>query len=279
MKNILLIISSVYLILMGCLFGFFSIIADMPLAISLFLYLVSALAIIIGVGIFLRKNWARILLLIISSLKCLIGSVLFLVVIFLSRTNILFAMIPRDWVFGLMAIFMLAIPLFFLIFFQNSLVKSVLFKVPLTITPPKKPFVLWLIAIFWFSNAGSFSLLLLDTSIKEIPFIGNVFLSGWALIIYLIVLTAIAVYNGIALLRMQAAAWVSNLIMLGCFFLITALNVFFMTEEVLVKIGNGLPSGISFEQYRMASCVGLVLPAVIIIYLVHKKDLFSRSTT
>ncbi len=286
MKKILLNISGLYLVLLGCLFASAFILfmisrgtfdglrpAFYLLMIGIPVYLIAT-----GNGILAKKCWARSSLIISSTLTLLSGLVLFATVLFARLPIMLTAFVPQFFILGFLLVFMILIPASFIYFFQRASVRTEIFKMALpTTVPQRRPVGCLLIAVFWAFNAAATALLLLNTSIEKAPFIGSVTLSGWSLLIYFLILTAVFLYNSLSLLRMLPSAWWTN-IMTSVFIISTGmLNVLFITENVFRELTRGSMINISLFEYKAVSLLSLLIPVVIIIYLIRKKDLFISS--
>jgi len=297
MKKFLTVLSGVYLILVGafvffiCILGLLSPPKASQIQIGQFnsiknIFVVVFMAyaswpIVTGVGIILRKNWARISLFIISVFTIGVGlfsSFSFLAASLVKNTKIDYA-IPISFklaFLGLNFIFIIAIPLFFIIFFNSQPVKE------LFISKEKegqihRPFGITLIAFLSIFGSLFSAIFVFQAFIDKMPLLGPIILSGKSLKAYFLILTLIHIYIGIGLLKLQRAAWLTAL----CFNIFSVLmgitNIFTVTEGILSQttysfsVGN---SSMSLLNYRIGIVVGLIVPAAIILYLISKRNLF-----
>lgn len=298
--KIFTILSGIYAFLGGliwCLMGVASMfappekIADYPAGLSLlvivFFFFVGLMLIATAVGLFMRKNWARIGLMIFSSFSLIMGVVVILssIVIFTSNTELpRNALIAVEIFYGIVCI---AIPLFFLIFFNRQPVKT-LFAVPQKedagsgADPEDAPAPLGIKVLAVYYLFCVFSMLVsagLTMQTKEIPLIVNVlWVSGAGLKMYLAANTLLHLYLGYGFFRLRKTAWKVAMYWNGGALLLGFYNIIFMSQayldRMMVQYAADTKFVMTLSQHKMLALISSVIIAGITYYIYRNKKYF-----
>ncbi len=292
MRKFLIGLSGIYLILVGIIMLALSILSfflppqasnsqllkSYVLMGGITLIVAGLLPIVTGLGIILKKNWARISILLISGFAVLMGlfSSIALFIIPLPQNDLVTKLIPLVF----FVIFLVAVPIAFIIFFNSKSVKALFIPAGGEEKRSKRPFGITLIAV-----------LSLLTGLIVLPYIffpffpnkmplGPIMLSGKALKIYFLIMNFIQIYIGVGILKLRKFAWKTAIFFHLINILIVVVNVFTMTEENLLQMNPALIKGnfsMTLADFRIFSLIGLVTPVVILIYLFLKRNLFLKT--
>ncbi len=254
--------------------------------IAFFLFL-GLMLIAIAVGLFMRKNWARTGLMIFSCFVVMMGGVLILASIFIVKPS---AEIPREALIALEifdGIFGIAIPLFFLMFFNSRPVKA-LFAGQIQNGSANgadpgdgsAPFGIKFLAVYYFFSV--FSLLLgagFTSQIKEIPLIVNVlWVSGAGLKIYYALITLLHVYLGYGFFKLWRNAWKAAMWWNGSMVLLGFYNILNMSPAYWERVIAHYPAEskfvMSFSQHRSIALVSIICIAAVTYYIYRNKKHF-----
>jgi len=293
MKKILIALSGIYLLLVGILFGFISVLGltapvpqngpVLPASLKAFgaavVFLLALWPVITGIGVILKKNWARISLLAMSFFTLFIGLLTLFVLLLQppalqARPDFKAAQESLLGIFGVLLVFL---PVFFLVFFSRKPVVE-LFKAG---QEPKRPAGITFIAVIFFL-AGIFSAVSVFVSYVDKMPLGNILISGIALKVYFAVGALIYIYVALGLLRLDKKAWITAILLKVVMFCWIVTNILMLTEPTLAelmssasaKFGMDVSGNMSLAGYRINSAFGLLITAVILFYLVLKRDLF-----
>lgn len=294
------ILSGIYVLLGGlfwCLMGVAAMfappekIADYPAGLSLlvivFFFFVGLMLIATAVGLFMRKNWARIGLMIFSSFSLIMGVVVILssIVIFTSSTELpRNALIAVEIFYGIVCI---AFPIFFLIFFNSQPVKT-LFAVPHLeaagsgADPEDGPAPLGIKVLAVYYLFCVFSMLVsagLTMQTKEIPLIVNVlWVSGAGLKMYLAANTLLHLYLGYGFFRLRKTAWKVAMYWNGGALLLGFYNILFMSQayldRMMVQYAADTKFVMTLSQHKMIALISSVIMAGITYYIYRNKKYF-----
>jgi len=297
MKNFVIAMTWIYHLLIGVLFVFFTIMAFMAppvkvvsgmttkqmMTASLMLNGIEAVWLIAtALGLFKRKNWARISLLIMSGLALsaalvMIPSMLFILQSFqeqLSQKDIPWHVL-QGFAIGFLIIFFVVIPSFFIYFFNKKSVKAVFIPEQERLSLSPIPFGVKLISISYFMSIfGTFYSI---AAITNYPLIGNIFISGALFKIYTVISTAIAVFIAIGLWQLKKSAWYAFIIYNGLMIFKYAVDLLTITEETIARM---MPqeftanAQFSVGMFKMILIFSLLVPVGLSIYIYKRKNLF-----
>lgn len=298
MYKFLIVLTGIYIQLIGLIFGLLGIVmifahlpkdADYPgsnLFVLLFFVLISILMITISVGLFMRKNWSRVSLLILSFLNLLMGVGVMAVSTFHSQLNEKLthqAIISMQIFYG---VFFVAIPVLFLIFFNIHPVKALFIirkkdasGVDADAEDKSAPFGIKVLGVFYFFSVFSALLAGYVSPLKEMPLlINSLWLSGTGLKIYFAVLAIINLYLGWGFFRLWRTAWkVSMFFLWGCLAL-GLYNFLNISQAYLDRMMGNLPEKskfiISLPQQRILCLITFVFMAGVTYYIYRKKKYF-----
>ena len=240
--------------------------------------------VITGLGIILRKNWARFSAFVISVFAIFTGLLISLLFLFVpSPQNS-----PVDYkiikliILGFFFVFFIAIPLFFVIFFTRKSVEELFVsKKPEGESKAGRPFGITLLAIFNLLGSLFFTVFAFRPFFPELPLVGDILLSGTALKAYFFVFALISLYIGIGFLKRKKTAWLMEIILNGYAILLGMANIFTISEATLTKrfssigliVDRGSLGG-SLSGYKLSAAIGLLISIVTILYLVLKRSFF-----
>jgi len=296
MKKVFIVLSGVYAVLIG---AFISLALSASLLLphkppANFHMLVIAIVIMailalglaaVGVGVIMRKNWARISLNAISAIALVYGAIM--TVVFLALPSIMRQRMPKapdnyqsSMVGGLIftAIFLIVIPLFFLIFFNNKGVKDLFVK------PGQPdsllPFGIKAMAVMSLLVGICSPMTLAIYASRQMPLFVGVTLPVPAGVAYLLALGALNIYMGIGLLKRNKKAWATVIGFELLTIIVSTYNTIFITQEWIQKAtaqvsGAGTEPVMSLSQYKLIGWVSVGLIALVIIYLWSRRGVFS----
>lgn len=246
---------------------------------GVFIILIFGLWLILtGIGIMLRKNWARYSLFTMSCFAIFIGLFMYLVA-FLQRiafpgniSNLIFYAIPT--------IFLIAIPIYFLIFFSRKSVKELFVSKEQGLKKSPRPLGIKLISILMFIAAISLFVQVFFQPYQKLPMFGVIFLSGISLKIYLLVSAVISFYIAFGLFRLQKGGWIAYVIYSIFCVLLGLVNTFTISEAALLEMMPELKEGIHkmpLMFYKISGLLGLLISIIFLVYVISKKKLFFRT--
>lgn len=293
-KKILIILSGVYLVLIGTLaavgylISIFSLSKEFKLQMPQFitfkpifevLCIIFLLCpIIIGLGIILKKNWARFSILLLSVFGIIIGflsSIVLLVVPFPQDSKVNYPVV-KLMIFVFYFIIFIAIPMFFIIFFNRKSVKE-LFVSKEGQRKSNRPFGITLIASLSFLSGLSGVFYAFKPFIDKLPLFSDIMLSGIALKVYSLIWAFVNIYIGIGLFKLRKAAWLTAISFKIFYIALGIINIFTISEGSLSQINSSLKGNnfsISLINYKIYTLIGLLFPIIIVIYLALKRNLF-----
>lgn len=248
---------------------FFLVIAYLPLT----LWLLST-----GIGIIVKKNWARLSLLVMAVFALFIGLVFTITSSLLPLPNR--AVIPnnalRTVFLFMIAFFLILVPIIFLIFFTRKSVKEFFISNEDTLGKAKRPFGVILVIVVTFLIT-LFSIFYALFPYQKVAISNNMLLSGKVLQIYSWSIALLTSCIVIGLLRMQKWAWITCIVYNALSAAITILNIFTLSDETLLEIMpqiNEGPQEISLVSYRIYEVIGVVISIIIVMYILSKRKFF-----
>jgi len=296
-KKIFIIVNGVYVVLAGLLISVILVAALLApnkqqaafsavLAGFIIMDMLGLGLIATGVGVILKKNWARISLNIISALALFEG-------VIMSGVFFLFPMIMRQKIpadtphrdyhvvmlVGLIfsGIFFVIIPAFFLAFFNNKGVKDIFVK------PGQYksllPFGIKMLAVMFLLGGILAPLSAMLYISVPIPLFFGITLIWPISMIYALIFGVINVYLGIGFFKLNKKAWITA-ICLHIYTLIGGVSQALTIKQeelqaIMSRVGGNGPV-LSLGQYKLAILVSMLFVVAIIVYLWWKRGIFSR---
>jgi len=298
MKKFLIALSGIYLILVAVLITGVSIIGlilaakqpnvKMPRTITIstgiMFAIFAAWPLITGIGLILKKNWARYSIFVLSGVVFLMGLGGSLATFSKSINRAVEAnshairdgKISTLWFVG---IFFIIIPLFFIIFFSRKSIKELFTSNSAGESKSNRPFGVTLIALFVLSGSLSSVMFIFLNPIQKFPLIGSIMISGLALKAYFLIYALLDLYIGIGLLKLRKAAWVVAICVHVLAILFMIENIIMLSDSTLSQIPNphGAPNiHLTLAMYRITMCIMLLIPLFILVYLIAKRNLFIK---
>jgi hypothetical protein len=227
-----------------------------------------------AVGIFMKKNWARVSLIIMSVLTILGGLGMMASLQFVPSSS---AHVTHSAII-FYSTFLILIPAVLLTIFNFSAVKVLFLGVPAggTYGQSSAPLGVKLIAVCYLLSLIGLPFNLLRHDL-QLPIVGDLFLSGLTAKFYLVLMTAIGVYIGVGLWRLQPKAWRVFMAYNTVWMALGAASMFMLTEEGIARMmPPDSAASISVSSYRFFMAIGLVFGLAVIFYIYQKKTLFLR---
>jgi len=302
MKKFITVLCGIYLILLGILIGTVTVliyivtqskipntqIVQFPY-IKTFVVIIGAiftlLPLIIGIGIILKKNWARISVFLMSIFALFIGLVESLVIFIKPlplNAKVNYQLIKLFFI-GFFSIFFIAIPILFIIFFSRKSIKALFISRTEEEEKTNKPLGITFIAILSFLSGLSCVFITFQNFIDKFPLVGDIMLSGIGLKVYFLIYALIYIYIGIGLLKLSKTAWLTAILFKIFLILLGITNLFTISEATLSQITSSFNAkfgvstsnfNMSLMYYRINLAIGLIIPIVIVIYLILKRSIF-----
>lgn len=240
-----------------------------------------------GIGIILRKNWARYSLFVMSVFALFIGlsSLLFLIFVPQSVGEAQAKTSPslfEVFILVINFIFFIVMPLVFLLFFNRKKVKA-LFK---TKEPEQKknsrPIGITIMAVMAFFSGVSFTIFLFAPGYAKasFTFFGDLFLSVKLERIYFLVIALLNFYIAFGLFKMKKAAWIMCIIFMLASIVVGVINTFVVHKTVFL---TNLPrisdpyAQIPESLYKLSSIIIILVPMALLFYLISKGQLFLKA--
>jgi hypothetical protein len=298
MKNFLRITAGVYVLFIGFLMlmiGAISMLSGVKgkegnaqvMALGLgVIFFCAVCFVLVGVGIIIRKNWARICLLAVSWFGLFEGIAIIMAAVFLPLAKTAtHKSIPAGALFVtilFLTIFLVAIPVYFLIFFTRKSVKEI-FAANLAPNNSAAPFGIRLLAVSMV--LGGFGALwvwaIFPFNRVPMPLFFGITLSKWQGIVYMVAHGILDLVFGIGLYKLKYKAWVGTICLYSYAVLasIAAYLTFnqeqynLITNAMISHFSNGV-SQLGIGEYRSMylACAGIA--AVILWYLFYRRKAF-----
>lgn len=304
MKKLITVFCGVYLILVGVLIGtvaaLMCIVTQSKISntqMTQFHYIktvvviicavLALLPLVIGIGIILKKNWARISVFLMSIFALFIGLADSLVIFtqpspLNSNATVNYQLI-KLFSIGFLSFFFILIPIFFIIFFSRKSVKELFILRTEDEGKTNEPLGLTFISILSFLSGLSCMFIVFQNFIDKIPIVGDIMLSGMSLKFYFLIYALIYIYIGIGLLRLSKIAWLTAIFFKIFLILLGITNLFTISEVTLSQIASSFNAkfgvstsslNMSLMNYRISIAIGLIMPVLILIYLILKRSIF-----
>jgi hypothetical protein len=253
------------------------------LAAAIYIIALGLWPIFTGIGILMRKNWARYSLFVMSIFSLFIGLSSLLPIIFLpqslNQTHKDSSLLFELFILVVNFVFLIIIPVIFLIFFNRKKIKS-LFKVKEVIARKNfRPLGVSIMAVVAFFTGISFTIFLFAPSYARAPltFIGNLFLLGKLERIYFLVVAFLSFYIAFGLFKMKKSAWIVCIIFIFLSIIIGITNTFVIPKgaflENLPRIHDSYAQ-IPQVLYSLSSFIVILVPIALLFYLFSKRRIF-----
>jgi hypothetical protein len=294
MKKFFLILTAIYLLILAllgtvlCVTGYMGMNArpeTIPANFNpLFLLVIYAPFIgwllVTGIGLFLKKHWARYSILVMSGFAVFIGVIFCLVFGLMPlpgnpNTNLTIKTVAV----GVSIAFLIILPVIYLVFFTRQSVKDLFGTKRPDPGKANRPVGLSVLAIILLIS-GIFSLLTaLFPMYPSLPLCGTILLSGIYLRLYMLIVGIAVLYVAYGFWKLQKAAWITFIIF-SCYGIIVGIiNLFTFDSEILnTMMPAGYTAGFGFSAvyFKITIAISLVLNLVVLFYVVFKKRVFFK---
>lgn len=227
-----------------------------------------------GIGLLMFRNWSRYFLSVLSLLAIILGglfSALFVSIPFHAIVNPTVVMITRVLLVLISLFFLIILPLFHLVFFSRKTV-SELFNASLLAI--KHPLGITVLAILAFTEGLLYVFLVFGKTSHPVPIFGFIFISGWTLRIYRLVVTMIKVYIAYGFWKLRKSAWVMW-VGIGLYSIINSVFIIFaMNDKILYRMNPTRTHFLSSEMMKFLYGYGALFVLVILIFVIRKHGLF-----
>lgn len=296
MKKFLNILSGVYFILVGIFLGLVFIgglffqskannlqmeKASSVVFLALFAIIFPLWPFLTGLGIILKRNWARFSVFMMSAFAIIVGlfaSLTFLVEPIPQNAKADYKIVKLAFL-GFSAVFFIAIPIFFIIFFNRKSIKEMFIVKVEEAGGINRPFGITFLAICSLVGGISTAVFIFQPYINQLP-IGNLLLSGQAVRVYSVIVTLINLYVGIGLLKLWKRAWLTAILFHIFSILLGVLNILTISESTLSKVFSSanINDNMPLLYYKIIASLGLTFPLAVLVYLIYKRNLFKKSS-
>lgn len=240
--------------------------------------------VVTGIGIILRKNWARYVLFVLSGIAIFIGIILCLITVaFMARP----ATTPKDAqnmqsfiIFQLIfsSIFLFAIPIFFFVFFNRNSIKELFISKERTISVyNKRPLGVTLIAVLMLVGVVPLLLQAFFPILNKVPVVAGIFISGLALRAYYLIFAVINLYIALGFFSLKKSAWIAYVTVFTYSIIIGVINFFTFTEATITELMPQMAKnnyGMSAGMFKISIALSLLFNSGLLIYIYRKKQLF-----
>lgn len=251
--------------------------------------------IVTGIGLLKTKNWARYSILAMSVIAILSGIIITIILAFslfssytssfmlFSLAIILLAFIPT-------LIFLIILPIIYLIFFTRRSVKELFisveqmpvegqteFKEQLTVESIR-PVGISILSVL--SVIGGITILLsIFSSTTPKVLVCGVLITGISIKIYQVLTAIISFYIGYGFWKLQKPAWIISVIYYGFSVLSSIISTFCINEDLIKETmpQASLYSSSALSMFRVFTIFGAVISIVFLIYIIVKKRIFFES--
>ncbi len=288
MKKFFLIATGIYMVLLGVialLVGFSGFLTpselqqsepESPLYLLLSALPFAAWLASTGIGLCMKKNWARISMLFMSVFGIVIGTTMILV----------FGLIPfpeplmdeasafsfKMFLIGVFGFFLIVLPAIYLFFFTRESVKQTFIQEDAVEGGSRRPVGITALAIF--SAAGGFFTLisLLNPTTTEMPLFG-LRLEGVMMYAYLILTMALEFYIAYGLWHLHYAAWFVGMAQYGFGFVLMSYYALFTTMSDFLGQAQEVDAGLSLV-FKVMMSMSALWGILLLIYLYSRQSAF-----
>lgn len=234
-----------------------------------------------GVGLFMRKNWARLSLLVMSGLALFSGvtSMAAIALMPFPDTGLDADAVGaiKAIIVGVMGFFLVVLPVTYGIFFTRKSVKTLFGNPDENQSKSKRPVGITILALFTVVGAVGSVASLFTSGASGIPFFGLT-LTGTAMKGYMLFIAYINLYLAYGYWKLQKQAWIAGVAIYVFGIVHTLFNVLFMKlEDFLAVMPLQDPAyvmnPIFFKGMMLTS---MVAAAGMLGYLILKKPVFHR---
>jgi len=254
-------------------------------AIIVYLLFLVLWPVVTGLGIILKKNWARYSVIVMSVFAMFIGISSAAALMFIPQSVYEAgarpaSYIPEFFISVANFIFFICIPMSFMIFFNKGKVKAIFGVTKPQVTNKKRPLGITLLSVVAFFTALVSAIFIFVPIYPKSPLIGGVSLSGIGEKIYFLVVSVINLYISIGFLRLRKNAWIAYIAFYIASIIVGIVNTFTASKMTFFEIVPSIQGSYTEMPnilYKFSGVIGLILPTFILMYVVSKKRLFFTS--
>ena len=230
-----------------------------------------------GIGLFLKKNWARYSIMVMSGLAIFMGLIGCLGFCFMSFPEISAEGTPvqliRLIILVPLFLFLIILPSIYLIFFNKRSVKEI-FEAASSL---KRPLGISVLAILSLFNVINMISLTLFPTIPIFPFFGFL-ISGTAITIHNLILAMVNFYIAYGFWKLKQPAWITAIV-LGCMNILSGVFNFFLInvdDYCRLLFPNGAEPYFISAWTKYGFLFGSVISTVVLIYLISRRLAFLK---
>ncbi|MBU1043180.1 MAG: hypothetical protein KJ915_02130 [Candidatus Omnitrophica bacterium] len=288
MKKIFVIISGVYISLIGLffiaptiLFLFLGEVKDLLSMISLVPSLIiGIITLCIGIGVIRIKSWARIAISFISCFLLFIG-VLVLLTSFLLSSTMFEQMRNKETIALAMRVgisaFLILIPTFFLVFFTRKSIEE-LFDAKNNHAQLVNVGIKLIAGLLIFG--GLFIVASIFFTPKTPAIFFGIMLSGKLLIAYQLIFAVLSFFTGLGLWKLKRSAWITAIFLEAYGMISVIINYVFISENQFKIMFSGWAKEnqmiYDINTFKIMMLISSFPTLIILIYLLYKRSLFKK---
>lgn len=232
-----------------------------------------------GIGLFLKKNWARYSILVMSVFAISMGLIGCLGVHLLSLTELsldeLTVPIIRIFILVPSLLFLIILPIIYLIFFNKRSVKEIFEKDSSAVSYLKRPLGISILAFSSLFNVINMISLAFFPTVNIFPLFGFL-LSGIAITIHNLIRAMSSIYIAYGFWKLKKTAWFAAIILSCVNILSGVLNFIFINVNNYYQMTsrNNVYPSFSSALLKYGFLYGSVIASVVLIYIISRKSAF-----
>lgn len=240
--------------------------------------------VVTGIGIILRKNWARYALFVLSGFAIFTGLIMSIFIIFMplpvdsTATAQTMPLVKTSFLI-FASVFFLAIPVFFFIFFSRKSVKELFTakKEKAIIKQAGRPLGITLIASLMLFGAITMVLLALFPTSEKMPLVDVIFISGMLARVYFFSFAIVSLYIAIGLYKLKKGAWIGYVVFSLYGIVVSVINIFTFTKDTFIETMPQLaenPYSMPVGLFKVPIAASVILSIALLWYIYSRKKYF-----
>jgi hypothetical protein len=236
-----------------------------------------------GIGLLLKRHWARYSIMVMSGLAIFMGIIFCLIFSLVplpenATENLIFKTI----FLGSTSIFLIILPVVYLFFFTRQSVKELFGTTKSASRNSTRPRGISVLAIFYLISGMTSLMTTLFPMYQSLPLCGGIILSGIYLRLYMFIVSLITLYLAYGFWKLQKAAWITYIIFNGFGLIIGLINIFTFDQKVLSEMmPANYPESFSLNSafYKTIATLGLIVSVALMAYVYSKKESFLKKNS
>jgi hypothetical protein len=236
-----------------------------------------------GIGLLLKRHWARYSIMVMSGFAIFMG-IIFCLVFSLAPLpeNANANMIIKTVLLGLTSIFLIILPVVYLVFFTRQSVKELFGTTKSDSRSSNRPRGISVLSIIFLISGITSLMTTFFPMYQSLPLCGGIILSGIYLRGYMFIVSFITLYLAYGFWKLQKAAWVTFIIFYCYGLIIGIINFFTLDLKVLSEM---MPAdypesfGLNPVFYKTIAALGLIVSVVLMAYVYSKKESFFNNNS